>query len=74
MVEKIKSMANKLRAVLNGAEVIEDLTESDIIKAKSDFDALAKSLDEKGIGFKNIKEAKAAFLVGIQWRNSKIVK
>lgn len=72
--EEAESMACKLRAVFNGVEVIEQLNENDLLKARSDFDDLAKSLDEKGIGYKNIKEAKAAFLVGIQWRNSKIIK
>lgn len=73
--EEAESMAKKLRAVLNGAEVIEMPSEYDI-------DDVANNLDSEPCCLHEIKEEcitknhayMAGFLYGVKWIISKIVK
>jgi hypothetical protein len=69
--EEAESMARKLRAVLNGAEVIEMPSEEECTNAADEHIELCS---EECFPYQNEDEARAAFCNGIDWLKSKIVK
>lgn len=66
-----KSMAKKLRAVLAGADVIEMPSKLDCVNAADEHLELC---NEECFPYEKEDEARAAFLNGVKWLESKIIK
>ena len=66
-----ESMAKKLRAVFNGADVIEMPSEEEIVDAAEEH---VEACDEEGYPYADDEDAKAAFGNGVAWLKSKIIK